>query len=205
MKIQKIKAGKRDKNKLILYFEDGTFAETSADDSYMLKAGDDIPAEEAEKLKKKYTDRRARASAARTLSHHTVSKAQLSGKLKDRGYSAEEAERAADWFEEKGFIDDNRYAAVCAEYYKKRGYGRLKILSELRKRGIAEDISEEAVSNLPGFENEITALIKKKLKTFPPDRGEKQKIIAYLMRRGFKYDEIRSAFSELEFDTEDMF
>lgn len=205
MRIQRISVGKRDKNKLILHFEDGTSIPASADDAYMLKAGSDISEEEVSALHKKYTDRRARASAARTLSHHSVSRARLSDKLKERGYSEKDAEETADWFVEKGLVDDERYAVMCAEYYKKRGYGILKIREELRRRGISKELSEETVARLGGFTDEIVPLIKKKLKSYSPDHAEKQKITSYLLRRGYKYDEIRSAFSELEFDTEDMF
>ena len=37
-----------------------------------------------------------------------------------------------------------------------------------------------------------------------PDADEKRKLIAFLSRRGFKFDEIRSAMAEMQFNTEDM-
>ncbi len=204
MQIESIKPGRRDKSKLILHFTDGSYAETAAEDSYMLKVGQDISSEYVLELSKKYREHKAKKSAANSLSHRNMSSHELLRKLRERGYSDEEAEKAARWLEDIGAIDDERYAAQCAAYYKNRGYGALRIREELRRRGIPRDMAEEIIDELPGSENEITSLIEKKLRGEELTPDKKRKIVAMLTRRGFKYDEIRAGFLSLALDSEDI-
>ena len=203
MIIESIKPGKRDKEKLVIRTQCGRYISARIDDAYMLKVGQEISEEKAETLNRAYDAESVKKSAARSLAHHTMSKADLSKKLRERGYSGEVAEETAEWFEEKGLVDDAAYARSCASHYKVRGWGKIRIREELRRRGISKELVDEVVSELPSSHDEIRALAEKKLRGEVPDEAKKQKVIAFLMRRGFKFDEIRAAMSELRFDTED--
>ncbi len=204
MQIESIKTGRRDKSKLIIRFTDGSYIETAAEDSYMLKKGQEISEERILELSEKYREYKAKKSAANSLSHRSMSSHELVKKLRERGYSDLESEKAALWLCEIGVIDDERYAAQCAAYYKNRGYGALRIREELRRRGIPRDMSEEIISSLPESEDDIVRLIEKKLSGEELTPDKKRKIVAMLTRRGFKYDEIRAGFLRLALDAEDI-
>ncbi len=204
MQIESIKAGKRNKSKLIIRFTDGSYIETRADDAYMLKAGDEVSPEEAERLAESFRQASVKASAARSLARRNMSKNELIKKLSEKGFSQDDAVASAEWFEEIGVIDDEGYAKSCAVYYKNRGYGRMRIKEELFRRGIPKEISDEVIASLPEGGEEIELLIKKKLRGKSFGEDEKRKTVAMLLRRGFKYDEIKAAFKELELDTEGM-
>lgn len=204
MQIESIKPGRRDKSKLIIHFTDGSYAETSAEDSYMLKVGQELTCEAVNELSERYRKYKAKKSAANSLSHRSMSEKELIKKLHSRGYSDEEAESAATWLRDIGVLNDENYAKSCASYYKARGYGSIRIREELMRRGIPREMTQEVLSELPDTAEELDRLIEKKLGGIAPDEDRKRRLVAMLMRRGFRYDEIRAAFSRLAFDVEDM-
>ena len=204
MKIVAIKQGRRDKAKLVLSIEGGGYVSASVDDAYGYKVGDEISEEEAERLEKAYNSFRAKKSAAASLAHHSMSKGTLEKKLRDRGFSGEDSASVADWFEEKGFVDDRAYAFECARYYKSRGWGEMRIREELYRRKLEKELIDEAVGEFSSYEDEICALILKKMRGKEYDSDMKRKLVSYLGGRGYKYDEIRSALDKMQFNTEDM-
>ena len=202
MQIESIALGKRDKEKLVIRTCDGTYISAFIDDAYTLRVGDEISEERAAELEAGYATHSAKKSAAKSLARRSMSKNELAKKLRDKGFS--EADSVADWFEERGYIDDAEYAKMCVEYYKGRGYGIVRIREELSRRGISRDHIDDVLCDFETDSEDIKKLIEKKLHGQKPDEDKKSKITAFLMRRGFKYDEIRSAMREMQFDTEDM-
>ena len=204
MKIVSVKQGKRDKAKLVLTLEDGGYVSASFDDAYMYKPGDEIDEETAKALNKAYTKQRAKKSAAASLTHHSMSKGALQKKLRDKGFSEEDSSSAADWFEEKGFVNDRAFALECAKHYKRNGCGELRIKEELKRRNIDRKLIEEILSGFDSYEEEICALISKKVRGKAMDSDMKRKLVSYLGGRGYRYDEIRAALGKMQFNTEDM-
>jgi len=204
MKIESIKPGRRDKEKLVIRTECGSYISARLDDAYKLKVGDEISCEEAAELERAYNAQTVKKAAARSLSHHSMSKHDLAKKLRDRGFSEEESAETAEWFEERGLVDDEAYAKAAAEYYKRRGYGELRIREELRRHGLERALIDETLERLEPPQDELSELIRKKLRGGEFDADKKRKLIAFLVRRGFKFDEIRAAMNELQLDTEDL-
>lgn len=204
MKIESIKTGRRDKEKLVIRTECGSYISARIDDAYTLRVGDEISCEKAAELEAAYNAEAVKKRAAKILSHHSISKKELSKKLREKGFSIEASEETAEWFSERGMINDVAFARQVAEYYKKRGCGELRIRQELSNRGIERELIEETLSELGPDDGELCALIEKKLRGKVPDADEKRRLYAFLLRRGFKYEEIRSAMNELKLDTEDI-
>ena len=204
MRIESIMQGKRDKQKLVIRTECGSYISALLDDAYKLKVGDEISCEMAAELERAYNKHTIKKSAARSLAHHSMSKSDLSKKLKMRGFSEEESDLTADWFEEKGLVNDEKYACATAEYYKARGYGRARIREELRRRGIDRELCDEVAESFGTSEDALCELIKKKLRGAELCADNKRKLVAFLSRRGFGFDEIRAAMNRLQLDTEDM-
>lgn len=205
MKIESIKRGKRDADKLVIKTVDGAYISARIDDAYKLSVGDEISEAEAARLNAAYAKQKTRASAARSLSHHSMSKRDLEKKLISRGFSEEETSETAAWFEERGVLDDGKYSRELAEYYKRRGFGERKIREELSRHGIPRELIEETLAALGSTERELFALIEKKLcgKSLEDD-CTRRKLVAFLTRRGFKFDEIRNALKQFQVELEDI-
>lgn len=108
-----------------------------------------------------------------------------------KGYSKVSAEMATARLIEKGYIDDEKFARFWLENRNQRKGSSLKKLKiELIQKGISNDIIEKIFAeNLRNDSDEIKKIIKKKSKKY----SDENKLIAYLLRQGFSYDEIKNA------------
>lgn len=143
---------------------------------------------------------RCRQRALRIIGARAMSVRELTDRLKEKGESPENAEDAAQWLLDMRLLDDAQYAAMCVRHYAAKGYGPGKIRNELYRRGIARELWDEALEELPEQDERIDALLRRKLKSDTPDRAELRKAADYLYRRGFGRDEIHAAlarYSEL--------
>lgn len=143
---------------------------------------------------------RCRQRALRIIGARAMSVKELADRLKEKGESPENAEDAAQWLLGMRLLDDAQYAAMCVRHYAAKGYGPGKIRNELYRRGIARELWDEALEELPEQDDRIDALLRRKLKSDTPDRAELRKAADYLYRRGFGRDEIHAAlarYSEL--------
>ena len=143
---------------------------------------------------------RCRQRALRIIGARAMSVKELTDRLKEKGESPENAEDAAQWLLDMRLLDDAQYTAMCVRHYAAKGYGPGKIRNELYRRGIARELWDEALEELPEQDDRIDALLRRKLKSDTPDRAELRKAADYLYRRGFGRDEIHAAlarYSEL--------
>lgn len=143
---------------------------------------------------------RCRQRALRIIGARAMSVKELTDRLKEKGESPENAEDAAQWLLDMRLLDDAQYAAMCVRHYAAKGYGPGKIRNELYRRGIARELWDEALEELPEQGDRIDALLRRKLKSDTPDRAGLRKAADYLYRRGFGRDEIHAAlarYSEL--------
>ena len=155
-------------------------------------------------LYQKSNTNRAVQKAYSLLSLRSHSKKELYTKL-CKNFDADCAAAACDKMEEQGFIDDFEYCKAKTEYLimtKKCSLSetRLKLLT----LGINKDIIKSCMDL---YDNQTQAdnlrmLIEKKYRS---KLDEPQKVIASLMRKGFGYQEIKSALRELEIDLEDEY
>lgn len=96
---------------------------------------------------------------------------------------------------EHGHIDDRRFAEYYVENrFNKKGISRKRLQMELRKKGISEGIVAEVLDNsLRNDHEEIAKIIARKASRYDHD-----KLIAYLCRQGFSYQNVLEAVEEFE-------
>ena len=86
--------------------------------------------------------------ALRLLSYRAHSREELRRKLLQKGEDPEAVDTALDWCEERGFLNDEEYAAALVRKYAGKGYEPWRIRAELRKRGIGYELAREAVDRM---------------------------------------------------------
>ena len=170
---------------------------------YSLYAGKKLTDEEYSNLKEDASKRASRSAALRAVSVRPMSRRELTDRLIRRGESEETAAETAEWMTGIGAIDDRDYAGMIVRHYAAKGYGLGKIKYELGRRGIPKEYREQALSEMPGVEEKIDSLVAARLRGKTPDRKELKRISDALLRRGFTWDEIKSALSRYEPTTED--
>ena len=144
----------------------------------------------------------AREKALNLLSLRPHSQKELRDKLVRKGTEPAAAEAAIGWLTEHGYLDDAAYASAVARHYAKKGYGARRITAELQRRGVARDLQDEALQDLPEPDAEIDRFLRSRLRN-PDDPNEVRKASAALSRRGYSWDEIRSALNRLAVSEED--
>ncbi len=191
--------------RITVCFEDGSEIKSSLGvvTDMRLFSGRDLDEEERRELQTASTRSITRDKCIEMLSRRRMSRKELVDKLIRKGESEDVAEYCADWLEEKGFLDDESYAAAVARHYGSKGYGAGRVRFELYRRGVEKDLWDEALEQMPASDEKIDKLIASKLKD-PDDRDQVRKISASLYRRGYSWDEIRSALRRYNAQTEDF-
>ena len=116
--------------------------------------------------------------------------------------SYENAKYATELMIEKGFIDDNKYAEKLFDYLSGKKYSKSHIIAEMRKRGIDKDIVDNVVSCREIDSVEIICdLLNTKYSLKIKAENGKEKVISALLRKGFSYSDIKSAFYRMETDS----
>lgn len=117
------------------------------------------------------------------------------GEVKERpGVSAELTERVFERLLDKGYIDDSKFTRWWVENRNiRKGTSRRKLQAELAAKGVSSIIIDEALSlTNRSDEEELAKIVNKKRAKYPDD----QKLMQYLARQGFSYDDIKSVLSD---------
>ncbi len=111
-----------------------------------------------------------------------------------KGVSPELTIRVFDRLEAKGYIDDEKFARFWVENRNvRKGSSMRRLASELGAKGISTSIVEEVLQATERSDlDELQKMIQKKSKRY----DDKKKLIAYLARQGFRYDDIKEALNE---------
>ncbi len=121
------------------------------------------------------------------LSKREYSRIELESKLMLISENQVEINDALDYLEQYGYQSDRRYIESYVRY-KSKTFGLLKIRYELKKRVKDFDLINEVINSLCLDEIEIIqSIVKKKYNNSQPAF---EKIIRYLMSKGFNVDSI---------------
>ena len=114
------------------------------------------------------------------------------------GVAPEIADRVFNRLVEKNYINDKKFAGYWVENRSlAKGISQRKLVAELRSMGIDNLIIEQALSEVGRDDSqEIQKIIAKKRNRYPDD----QKLMIYLARLGFGYDEIKKALNNDSYD-----
>lgn len=147
--------------------------------------------------------KRAFEKAIDYLSIRMHTKRELFLKLQKKGFDENSINGAFEKLEEYNYIDDYAFAKEYVNQNTK--YSKLVIKNKLMQKGIKSSIIDEVLND---FEKEDEIKICKKFaekylksKNFKLS-DDKQKIIASLSRKGFKFDIISRAIKELNLEIE---
>lgn len=114
------------------------------------------------------------------------------GEWKTRaGVSQEIADRVYERLVQKGYIDDEKFTRYWVENRNQRkGTSFRRLEAELYAKGVSAEIIHQTIQNSTRDEkSELQKIIAKKASKYE----DEQKLIAYLARQGFSYEDIRMA------------
>lgn len=140
--------------------------------------------------------KRVKKRAMHLLERMDRTEHQLREKLAEGGYPLDLIEDAVDYVKSYHYVDDERYADNYVQLHG-ASKSRRKLLTELQGRGIDRELAERVLMDADEGRDEpgmIQALLEKR--HYDPDEaspGEKRRMYGYLMRRGFRSEDVRQA------------
>lgn len=130
------------------------------------------------------------------INRRRYTKRQLTEKLVSRNYDRDLAAEVADHLEERGYIDDRdfviRYIHDAVNIKK---HGAVRIKNDLLMKGIDRNIIDEMISKSDvDYYAVLDDLISSKASSLDLcDEKQKNKLVSFLVRRGFSYGDIFDA------------
>lgn len=169
---------------------------------YQIREECEVSEESFEQIKKEVIIKRAKLRAMHLLNDMDRTESQLRTKLRQSCYTEDVVEAALAYVKSFGYIDDLDYAK---RYIQNRQNQKSKreLCAQLVGKGIERELIELAMEECyTGEDDEIEAIrqlaAKRKYHFRDATREEQQKQMAYFMRKGFSYENIRRALEAEE-------
>ena len=187
-------------NKVHIYI-DGEYTLTLYDD-YWYRAGysegQEISDDELASLKEEAGFRSAYEKGITYLSMRAYSRKELLNKLKLK-YGAEASRRAIEKMEHYGYIDDESFCRQYARHlFETKKYDVKRISYELRLKGVDSEIIDNTLKTL---DNEpiqrIIDMLRTKYEKSLDSPKDVKRIFNRLVRMGYSFGDIKSAFEEI--------
>ena len=173
---------------------------------YDIKSGNEISESVYESIKSEVLSKRAKLRAMNLLQKKDYTEKQLRDKLQEGLYSQELIDEAINYVKSYRYLDDERFARDYITYHMEMR-SRNRILQDLTGKGISKDVTISIMDELYSESEEISGdieteqinkLLIKKHFDKDMDYKDKQKIMGFLVRRGYTMDSIRRAMEEFE-------
>lgn len=127
------------------------------------------------------TAKNAKLAALRLLGIKNRTVLELKKKLKLRGFSSEEVDRAVEACRTYGYLNDEEEAQRRVEQLKRKGYGPQLIAAKFQHQGL--------IPPKISFDDQMIA-IRHLMTKSAWKKKEKKRLIAALKRRGFDFEAI---------------
>ncbi len=193
-KITDLRIG-RSRKKRVNVFLDDRFAfslggEVAAKEG--LQIGQGVSTDQVEALAKSDHFHRCLNAAYQYLSYRPRSEAEVSGRLKRRGFDGDCIEAVVARLKERGLVDDVAFARFWKENresFSPRSQRLTKL--ELRRMGVVSDIIERVVDDVDDGDSAYRAALGK-TRHWPlsDHQSFRRRLGEYLRRRGFNYEVI---------------
>lgn len=198
------------KNGKIHIYLDGEYRATVDKDwwySEKYRNTKEITEDELTELISSVSFRRAYNKALDFLSRRPYSEKEIKRKLKEKDFNESAIEYAVNRLKELSLIDDVHYAELVSEHlYTNKHFGEKRIMQELLFRGIDRETAQNAILALDKDSiNSIVLLLEHKFKGKFSDEKGKQRTVAALLRYGYSYSDIKTAFQSVSQTFEEDF
>lgn len=200
MKITKLTSHPARPGKLRIYIDDKYAFELSrkAVNALHLNEGDDLEDTRLRTIRLVA----ARESAIGLLARRERSRAELMTALKRKGFDSGIIDNVLSGIEKEGLQSDARFASAWVETRRRLSpRGKAALAYELKQKGIRESDAAGALSRFQTDDERqaLRDLISNRLERFIIGKEEKEKfkrrLLGFLSRRGFAYEDIRAVLS----------
>jgi regulatory protein len=174
---------------------------------YGIKADSELTMHNYEEITGALLPKRAKLRAMNLLQKKDYTEKQLRDKLHEGLYPSDIVEDAISYVKSYRYLDDERFARDYITYHLEMR-SRNRIIQDLTGKGISKEVilpimeelyqqaSDNADSDIE--QEQIGKLLEKKHYSDDMEYKEKQKIMGFLLRRGYSMDSIRKAMNQYD-------
>lgn len=198
-KITKIEPQVKNKDRVNIYL-DGEFKLGCSLELAMLnhlKNDVEISDEQLEKLVFENEKTQALNKAVTLLGKNLKTRRQMRTYLNDKGYSKTIVDYVLEKLSEYNYINDINYAKIYVRSVKNK-YGKVKIIANLRQKGVSDKDIDEVMQEFESDTDSIMALAQKYMKNKEVNQDNIAKLYRHLLSKGFGYDEVNSVVREIK-------
>lgn len=197
--ITKLEYQKNNPDRANLYLDDKFYCGISVELCIKehLKSGIEIDKERLNELILEDEKGVAFSKAINYVSNNYKTKKQVKDYLYKKGYNKNTIIYVIDKMEEYKYLDDESYAKQFVLTYSKK-YGKLKLISGLRSKGISDTIIDNLFDGDVEIKSDIESVASKYLKNKILDEKTYLKLSRFLYSRGFEFDDINSYLNKLK-------
>ena len=109
---------------------------------------------------------------------------------------------------DQGYLNDAKYAAAFSSFRRdNEKFGRMRVVTDLKVKGVHGDVIEQAVSDAfdeVNDEKQARAYLQRKRLAKPKDQKQTARIIRHLMRAGFRSKTIFTILKKWDVDEETL-
>lgn len=141
--------------------------------------------------------KRAKKRSLFLLQKKDYTESQMRKKLKEGCYPSDIIDETIEYLYLYHYLDDVRYAMQYVRFHGEQKSRRM-LVQKLMEKGLKKEVIDEALSQYegPSEEEQIAVLIRKK--NFDPqssDEKQRQKMMRFLIARGYSYEAVKHAVS----------
>lgn len=179
-------------------FVDGKYAFSFSQDEIErlgLKIGQQFSTDELERLKKSAIEDKAYDRALSLIARRPRSIWEMQDYLRRKSYDEEVSQKILNRLSEEGYLNDLEFARAWIRTRRLlKATNQRKLKLELRQKRLDDEVVEQAMSEDQTDDRAVLReLVERKKKRYP----DKLKLMQYLSRQGYNYDDIKAVISEL--------
>lgn len=192
------------KKTVTLTFSDGSLLKLPllAKIDFLLYEGKEVDSALFYELEKYGRQQKDYQYALTIVSRFSYTTFEIRTKLRNRNVSEKDIDEIVTKLEQLNYVNDYHYAEERIRYLiitKKES--KRSVIQKLRQKGLSDEVINKYLNE---YINEEEVIEKLALKTVPKHarhslRYAQDKVIAFLLRRGFKYEDVRNAIKNIPF------
>lgn len=160
-----------------------------------LKIGQEVDEPELKRLKKLSDDGKLKARALEWVLNRPRSLREFRDYMYRRKAGPDMTDKLIAEFTSRGYLDEAAFARWLVDVRRRGRKSERAIQAELSKKGVPREITQEIMRD-GGKELERLQEIASKKSELPRYKADPQKLMQYLARQGFSYDDIKRVLAK---------
>jgi regulatory protein len=198
--ITRLEQQQNNQERVNVYLDDEFAFGLNIMDAVALRKGQELNEVEIAELRNKDAIVKAVDHAANILSYRPQSTQEIRQKLSKKDYEEAVIEAAIERMNQMGYLDDLAFARFWIESRSRsKPLGKQALRYELRQKGIADNLIRELLDELVDESAAAYQAAQGRIRRFrgSSQRDFKQKLGAFLQRRGFRYEAVNQALAQI--------